>query len=157
MKRLILLCATLCCVGAVFAKEAIPLAEDVAVEQRMIALSIDLRCLACQNESLAGSRAPLAEDLRREIRAMIRAGKSDAEIMDFLVSRYGDFVRYDPPLKTSTALLWFGPFALLLAGVGALVVYVRRRNALAETPLDDAARRRAEALLAEDNNRNSPQ
>ncbi|TMH29862.1 MAG: cytochrome c-type biogenesis protein CcmH, partial [Betaproteobacteria bacterium] len=80
------------------AKEALPLAEDEAVEQRLIAIADELRCLVCQNESLAGSRAELAQDLRREIRSLIKQGKTDAEVLDFLVSRYGDFVRYRPPL-----------------------------------------------------------
>jgi cytochrome c-type biogenesis protein CcmH len=79
------------------AREAVPLAEDQAVEQRLIAIAEELRCLVCQNESLAGSRADLAQDLRREIRALIRAGKTDPEILDYRVSRYGDFVRYRPP------------------------------------------------------------
>ena len=110
------------------AKEAAPLAEDEAVEQRLIGIADELRCLVCQNESLAGSRADLAQDLRREIRTMIRQGKTDAEILDFLVSRYGDFVRYRPPLKPTTWLLWGGPFALLVIGVGGLLVFLRRRE-----------------------------
>lgn len=115
------------------AREAQPLAADEAVEQRLIGIAEELRCLVCQNESLAGSRAELAEDLRREIRSLIRQGKTDAEVMDFLVSRYGDFVRYRPPLKPSTWLLWLGPFAFLVLGLGALAHYLRRR------PRDDSA------------------
>ena len=87
------------------ANEAQPLAEDPVVEKRMVAISAELRCLVCQNESLAGSRADLALDLKREIRSLIKAGKSDAEIMDFMVSRYGDFVRYRPPVNPVTWLL----------------------------------------------------
>ena len=98
MRHLIaLLLLALLAVGAA-AREARPLADDEAVEQRLIGIADELRCLVCQNESLAGSRAELAQDLRREIRTMIKAGKTDAEILDFLVSRYGDFVRYRPPL-----------------------------------------------------------
>lgn len=155
MKRLAVLCAALCLSGAVLAKEARPLAEDEAVEQRMIAVSEELRCLVCQNESLAGSHAELAEDLRREIRTMIRAGKTDAEIMEFLVNRYGDFVRYRPPLKASTLLLWGGPFVLMLGGIAGLLLHLRQRNAATEQPLDDAERRQAEALIADADKRNA--
>jgi cytochrome c-type biogenesis protein CcmH len=131
------------------AKEAAPLADDQAVETRLVGIAEELRCLVCQNESLAGSRADLAEDLRREIRTLIRQGKTDPEIIDFLVSRYGDFVRYRPPFKPSTWLLWVGPFVLLLAGLAALVAYLRRR------PREDASltadeQDRAARLLAGD-------
>jgi cytochrome c-type biogenesis protein CcmH len=131
------------------AEEARPLAQDEAVEQRMITITQDLRCLVCQNESLAGSHAELAEDLRREVREQIRLGKTDAEITDYLVARYGNFVRYKPPLERSTVLLWLGPFALLLAGLGALLVHVRGRARAQDAPLDDAERERAARLLAD--------
>lgn len=134
---------------AAVANEAAPLAADEATEKRLLAISEELRCLVCQNETLAASQAELANDLRREIRGLIKDGKSDAEIMDFLVSRYGDFVRYRPPFKTSTLLLWLGPAALLLIGVFALFRYLRQRNvAIAATPLSAEEARRAEALLA---------
>lgn len=136
------------------AKEAAPLAADVVVEKRMVEISEELRCLVCQNESLAGSHAELAEDLRREIRSMIKQDKSNEQIMEFMVSRYGDFVRYRPPLKTTTYLLWFGPFLLLAGAVAALVVYLRRRGsrvaAASENsgaPLSAEESRRADALL----------
>lgn len=130
------------------AREAAPLVPDEATERRLVALSSELRCLVCQNESLAASQAELANDLKREIRAMIVAGKSDAEIMDFLVTRYGDFVRYRPALKSSTLLLWFGPAVFLVSGLGALAFYLRRRNRLIdETPLTPAEAARAQALL----------
>ncbi len=132
------------------AKEAAPLAQDEAAEKRLVAISSELRCLVCQNESLAGSNAELAHDLRREIRSLIQAGKSDGEIMDFMVSRYGDFVRYRPPLKGSTLLLWFGPGLLLVGGVGGLIVFLRRRaRLLADTPLSDAEAREAARLLGD--------
>jgi cytochrome c-type biogenesis protein CcmH len=119
------------------ARDAAPLAVDEAVEKRMLAITEELRCLVCQNESLAASRADLAQDLRQQIREMIKAGKSDQEIMDFMVARYGDFVRYRPPLKPVTWLLWLGPFALLIAALAALMIYSRRR---AKMPgMDDAA------------------
>ena len=129
--------------------QAVPLADDAAVEQRLVAIADELRCLVCQNESLAGSRADLAQDLRREIRSLIKAGKTDAEILDFLVIRYGDFVRYRPPFKPTTWLLWIGPFVLLLAGIGALVAYLRRRPH-AEASLSPDEQDRAARLLAGD-------
>ena len=144
-----LLLVLLACTGAV-AKDASPLAADPVVEQRLVAISEELRCLVCQNESLAGSRADLAMDLRRELRALIKQGKSDAEIREFMVSRYGDFVLYRPPVKPTTWLLWVGPFGLMLVGVAALFIYLRRRNAEITPPgLTDAESKRAEALLQE--------
>lgn len=110
--------------------EAQPLADDPAVEARLKTLSQELRCLVCQNQTLADSNAPLAEDLRREIRELIAKGMTDKEITDYLVARYGDFVRYRPPLKTQTVLLWVGPTLLLLAGLGGLWWSLRKRNAL---------------------------
>ena len=134
--------------SAAYAGEAQPLAPDEATEQRLVAISSELRCLVCQNESLAGSHAELAGDLRREIRTLIRDGRSDAEILDFMVARYGDFVRYRPPLKATTLLLWFGPALFLGAGLVALLVYLRRRNALIDdTPLSREDAQRAERLL----------
>ena len=134
--------------GTAYANEAAPLAEDPVVEQRLIAISEELRCLVCQNESLAGSRADLAMDLRREIRTLIKADKTDAEIMDFMVSRYGDFVRYRPPVNPVTWLLWFGPFALLIMALVGLVRMVRRSQRSAQPPpLDAAQRAKAQSLL----------
>lgn len=146
--------AVFCLLSSVFcplhAKEAVPMAEDEAVEQRMVAITEELRCLVCQNESLAGSRADLAQDLRREIRELIRQGKSDKEIMEFMVSRYGDFVRYRPPLKGTTFLLWFGPLLLLVAGIATLALYLRRRGKrVADAALTPDEQRQAEALLEE--------
>jgi len=131
------------------AREAAPLAADAAVEKRMVEISEELRCLVCQNESLAGSHAELAEDLRREIRTMIKQDKSNDEIMEFMVSRYGDFVRYRPPLKGTTLLLWFGPFVLLAGAIIGLIVYLRRRRGRVEhdETLSAEDRLRAEALL----------
>ncbi|WVH10002.1 MAG: Cytochrome c heme lyase subunit CcmL [Fluviibacter phosphoraccumulans EoVTN8] len=114
--------------GAAYAAEAQPLAQNPVVEKRLNAISENLRCLVCQNESLAGSRAELAEDLRREVRHLIEAGKSDKEIIDFLVSRYGDYVLYDPPFKSTTLFLWVGPFVLLAGGLIGPVVFLRRRS-----------------------------
>ncbi|MBX3623578.1 MAG: cytochrome c-type biogenesis protein CcmH [Rhizobacter sp.] len=128
------------------AKDAAPLAEDPAVEARLVHISEELRCLVCQNESLAGSRADLALDLKREIRTMIKQGQTDQEIRDFLVNRYGDFVLYRPPVKPTTWLLWGGPFVLMVGGVIALIAFLRRRKP-AEAALTPEEQRRAEALL----------
>ena len=129
------------------AREATPMADDEAVEQRLIAIADELRCLVCQNESLAGSRAELAQDLRREIRGLIKAGKTDPEILDFMVSRYGDFVRYRPPFKPSTWLLWASPFIFMAIGIGALSLHLRRRARIDAPPLSDADKARVAALL----------
>ncbi len=110
--------------------EAQPLGDDPAVEARLKALSTELRCLVCQNQTLADSSAPLAEDLRKEIRELIAKGMTDQEITDYLVVRYGDFVRYRPPLKSQTILLWAGPAILLMAGLGGLWWALRKRNAM---------------------------
>lgn len=131
------------------AREAAPLAADEATEKRLVTISSELRCLVCQNESLAGSNAELANDLRREIRTMIRAGKSDAEITDFMVSRYGDFVLYRPPLKGTTLLLWFGPALFFAVGLVALIRYLRRRNlAIKDVPLNATEQAELDRLLS---------
>ncbi len=138
------------CAFASYANEAVPLAEDPVVEQRLTIIAEELRCLVCQNESLAGSRADLAMDLRREVRSLIKSGKTDAEIKEFLVSRYGDFVLYRPPVKPTTWLLWFGPLILLIGAVWILISIVRRSQHLTDTPvLDDQQRAKAQALLQE--------
>jgi cytochrome c-type biogenesis protein CcmH len=129
------------------AGEAAPNAEDPVIEQRMIKLSENLRCLVCQNESLAGSHAELAEDLRREIRAQMKAGKSDREVLDYLTARYGDYVLYQPPFKPVTYLLWLGPLLFLLIGGGVWYAALKKRRALKETPLDEKQLAAAEQLL----------
>ncbi len=118
----------------VFAATAAVAQTDAALDARLKKLEEELRCLVCQNQSLADSSAGLAEDLRREVRALAVSGKSDAEIKDFLVARYGDFVLYDPPVKRSTWLLWFGPFVLLAGGVGAWWAIARRRKGVDDAP-----------------------
>jgi len=134
------------------AKEAQPSAADPVLEERVMKLSRELRCLVCQNETLADSRADLAVDLRNQIREQMKAGKSDKEIVAFLTDRYGKFVLYRPPVDPTTYLLWFGPFVLLLAGLLLLFRYVKQRSGLiAESPLSADERRRAEALLASEN------
>ncbi len=148
----LLICCTLIFSGAAVAKDAAPMAADVAIEKRMVAISEELRCLVCQNESLSGSHAELAQDLRREIRKMIGEGKTDQEILDFMVARYGDFVRYRPPVKPTTWLLWGGPFVLLAGGIGALIAFLRRRAKESAAPaLTEEEHRRAAALLDQPN------
>ncbi|WP_297480871.1 cytochrome c-type biogenesis protein [Ferrovum sp.] len=135
--------------GGSHAEEARPLADDPAVEKRMLVIAEDMRCLVCQNESLAASQADLAKDLRREIRDQIRQGKTDQEVTDYMVARYGDFVRYRPPVKPVTWALWFGPFVLLLGAVGLLGWVLRRRilQRSPEAPLSSAQKQQIEALL----------
>ncbi len=122
---------------------------EAQIEQRLAKLSHELRCLQCQNQTLADSPAGLAEDLRREIRVQMRAGKSDEEIVAFLTARYGDFILYRPRVTPATYLLWFGPFLVLLLGLFVLFRYIRqRRDSISEKPLTDDDRRRAKELLA---------
>jgi cytochrome c-type biogenesis protein CcmH len=110
----------------------------------------ELRCLVCQNESLAGSQAELAQDLREEVYKMMDAGKTDDEIVEFLVARYGDFVLYDPPLKPSTWLLWFGPFVLAALALLVMGYTVRKRSRGVEESLTTAERERVAALLGDE-------
>ena len=138
----------------VAAEEARPLADNPQVEARLKTLAVELRCLVCQNQTLADSNAPLAEDLRREVREMITKGMSDREIIDFLVQRYGDFVLYRPPWKATTTLLWLGPFLLLIAGATTLVLALRRRQKkLSDVTLSEAEHNRVAQLLSEGANR----
>jgi len=119
-------------------------AQDL--EHRAVALERELRCLVCQNQSLAESNAPLAMDLRNQIREQLAAGKSEREVVDYLVARYGDFVRYRPPLKANTVLLWGGPFLFLVGGFSLLIRFLRRRRVPAPQ-LTSAERERAAKLL----------
>ena len=119
--------------------------EDPALERRVASLAHELRCLVCQNQTLADSNAPLAQDLRNQIREQLKAGKSERDVIDFMVTRYGDFVLYRPPFKATTAALWTGPFVLLALGAWLLVRRVRKRAPPPE--LTEAERRRAAQLL----------
>lgn len=131
------------------ANEAQPLAADPVAEQRLVALTAQLRCLVCQNQNIADSNAQLALDLKNEVRGMITAGKSDKEIIDFMVTRYGDFVLYNPPLKATTLLLWLGPLLLMVLALLGLVLHLRRRSTLVleDAPLSAEEQQRAAALL----------
>ena len=120
MHRCLLLLLLLC--TGVLAKEAAPVANDPALEARMLNIAAELRCLVCQNQTIADSHSGLAEDLRNQVREQLRNGASDAQVLTFMTERYGDFVLYRPPLKGSTAALWFGPALLMVAGVATLGV-----------------------------------
>jgi len=118
------------------ARDAPPEAADPAIEARMVRITSELRCLVCQNQTIADSNAGLAVDLRKETREMLKQGKSDAEIVDYMTARYGDFVLYRPPLRTKTVPLWFGPALLLLIGGTVLVLTLRRRSRMAADAFD---------------------
>jgi len=144
--RTLFLVLLLALAGGLHAQTAVPTADDPLTAKREVDLASKLRCLVCQNQSIADSHAGLAVDLRRQIREQIAAGKSDTEIVNFMTDRYGDFVLYEPPFKATTLLLWLGP--LLLLGLGAVVVVrVIRRRKQAAPPLSSDERARAAALL----------
>lgn len=138
-------------ISPAFAKEAAPASADPVAEARLMTLASELRCLVCQNQTIADSNADLAVDLRNEIREKIESGMSDAEIKDFMVARYGDFVLYRPPLKTTTLFLWVGPFLLLAVGGGILYFTLRQRRQRADEPeLSRDEQALAESLLPTD-------
>ncbi|MDO8906707.1 MAG: cytochrome c-type biogenesis protein CcmH [Hydrogenophaga sp.] len=129
---------------------ATPTAADPALEKRVLAIAHELRCLVCQNETIAASNAELAVDLRQQIREQLSEGRSQSQILDFMKQRYGDFVLYRPPLKASTVTLWLGPFALLLLAFYLLLQNIRRRDPqAAPAPLNAADLQRAQRLLDE--------
>jgi cytochrome c-type biogenesis protein CcmH len=133
---LLLLC------GGALAKEAAPVAADPALEARVVAITAELRCLVCQNQTIADSNSGLADDLRSQVREQLKRGASDKQVLEFMTDRYGDFVLYRPPWKASTVLLWAGPAAFLVIGLAALVLVLRRRAKLAPDrfePDDDDA------------------
>jgi len=133
---------------AVLANEAKPASDDPELERRITKLTEELRCPVCQSESISGSTAELAADLRRQVREQVKAGKTDQEIVAFMTARYGDYITYKPPLTWRTYLLWFGPFILLAGGLVAFYRYIKqRRELIIEEPLSAADRKRAEALL----------
>ena len=130
-----------------FAADAVPTENDPVAAVRAVALSEKLRCLVCQNQTIADSNAELAQDLRRQIREQIAAGKSDKEIVDYMVARYGDFVLYQPPVKTTTLLLWAGPALLVAIGFIVLARTVRLRRAASDAPALSAEERERVARL----------
>jgi len=132
------------------AADAVPTVTDPVAQGRAVKLSEKLRCLVCQNQSIADSNAELASDLRGQIREQIAAGKSDDQIVEYMVNRYGDFVLYDPPFKPTTILLWLGPLLLVIGGFFVLIRNLRRRPA-AEPTLTAEEQQRAARLLAGDN------
>jgi cytochrome c-type biogenesis protein CcmH len=135
----------------VWAQDARPMETDAVVEVQVQRLSEQLRCLVCQNQTLADSHAELAQDLKQEIREMAAKGMEDQAIVDYLVERYGDFVRYRPPLKSTTALLWLGPFVLLIAGGFGLFITLRKREKLAvDAPLNENEALKVSELLKMD-------
>ncbi len=132
------------------AGEAVPTADDVVLEERVMAVSQELRCLVCQNQTIADSHAELAVDLRNQVREKLRQGMTEQEIKDYMVARYGDFVLYRPMMKRSTWLLWFGPFFLLILAFGMLIVKLRKRRSTIQqaSELSPTEHARAELLLS---------
>ncbi len=134
--------------ASVLAKEAPTVAADPQLEKRAMALATELRCLVCQNQTIADSHADLAVDLKNQIREKLKAGMSDAQIIDYMVARYGDFVLYRPPVKATTLPLWIGPFVLLFAALAGLFYYIlRRRRSAPAQPLSETEQARVRSML----------
>lgn len=137
-------------------EEASLLADDPVLEERVKAISYELRCLVCQNQTIADSNAGLAIDLRNQVRDMLKRGMSDTDIREFMVARYGDFVLYNPPVKNTTVLLWLGPLLMLvIAGVLAIRVIRSRSKSSASQDLADADINRARVMLSESDEKRS--
>jgi cytochrome c-type biogenesis protein CcmH len=132
------------------AQDARPMAEDPVLEAKVLRIAEELRCLVCQNETIAASHADLAVDLRKQIRQKLQQGQSEQQILDFMVQRYGDFVLYRPPVKSSTWLLWGGPFLLLGAALVGLILSIRRRRNPANAPLHSDEAERVRRLLGQE-------
>lgn len=134
--------------GAVLAKEAEPLAADPQLEARVNDITKELRCLVCQNQTIADSHADLAIDLKNQVREMVKSGKTQSQIVDYMVQRYGDFVRYRPPMEPKTYLLWTGPFLLMFAGIVLLMMNLRKRKKIiVDAPLSADESDRLQSLL----------
>lgn len=136
MAKLILALCLAALATLAYSKEAAPAADDPALEARMVRITSELRCLVCQNQTIADSHASLAVDLRNQVRDMLQRGQSDQQIIDYMTARYGDFVLYRPPLKSSTVLLWVGPAVMLVAGLATLILVLRRRSRMAPEHFD---------------------
>jgi cytochrome c-type biogenesis protein CcmH len=137
--------------ASVLAKEAEPMSADPEMEKRVNDISAELRCLVCQNQTIADSHAALAIDLKNQVRQMVASGKTQQQIVDYMVQRYGDFVRYRPPMKPTTYLLWVGPFILLVVGVMLLISNLKKRKRIiADAPLSDDESDRLQSLLGAD-------
>lgn len=153
MKRFVAATLLVLCMSGANAGEAPYIAEDPVVEAEVLRISAELRCLVCQNQTIAESHAPLAVDLRREVRDMVKQGMTQDQVVSFMEDRYGDFVRYRPAFRSSTMLLWFGPLILFVIGVGALYYNLlrKRKNVDETTPLSKEEKARIASLLKQDN------
>lgn len=150
MIKLKIICAVflMAVTSITFAKEAVPTAEDPELEKKVNEISAELRCLVCQNQTIADSHAALAVDLKNQVREMVREGKTRDDVVDYMVARYGDFVRYRPPVKPETYLLWIGPFLLLAGGIVLLMVNLKRRKAMVvDTPLSEEEHQKLDSIL----------
>ncbi|MFV2057409.1 MAG: cytochrome c-type biogenesis protein CcmH [Thiohalomonadales bacterium] len=137
--------------ATVFAKEATPMAEDPIMEKRVNEISSELRCLVCQNQTIADSHAELAVDLKNQVRTMVKEGKTQEDIVAYMVKRYGDFVLYRPPVKPETYILWAGPFILLIGGVILLMINLKKRRELIEdSPISDDEAGKLDNILNKD-------
>ena len=134
-KGFALLCLALC-LSVASAKEAAPASADPVLEARMLRIATELRCLVCQNQTIADSHADLAVDLRQQVREMLQKGQTDQQVLDYMTARYGDFVLYRPPVKSTTLLLWVGPGVMLVAGLVMLVLIMRRRSRMPAEKFD---------------------
>ncbi len=134
--------------ASVLAREAPTVAADPQLEKRVMALAAELRCLVCQNQTIADSHAELAVDLKNQVREKLKQGMSEEKIIEYMVDRYGDFVRYKPPVKATTLPLWIGPFVLLFAALAGLFYYIlRRRRSTPAQPLSEAEQARLRSML----------
>lgn len=148
MARLVLVVLLAMLSGMAMARQAVPVAQNPELEAHMMRIAGYMRCLECQNETLAASNASLAKDLRQQIREMLAQGRSEQEIVDYMVARYGDFVLYRPPFKPVTWLLWLGPFGLLMLAVWVMIRTIRQRSGVPSiSALTPGQEREAKRLL----------
>lgn len=152
MNRILVLVVLLIVAPVSLAKEATSMAADPLMEERVNEIASELRCLVCQNQTIADSHAELAIDLKNQVREMVGEGRSDKEITDYMVKRYGDFVLYRPPVNNATVLLWVGPFLFLVLGLLMLAITLRKRNTLLQddAPMSAEEHQRLQSVLAEE-------